>query len=320
MSKKQIRQIIVDLAERLSGKDFLDRSGLSKKHIQMLMNREHWEEQLPRLIPMKKRVSCRTIYEICAEPLALLGREPEDGWMKFTYQYVCHILYPDPEFTKANARFASGAEFYLAVLQYFFDMERGLFKYDSLYDFGFLPDEEAERFESFEEYKKFKKIFVREYVYEMMRLNAEVTPFRTLEHIAGVHHVAMTVARGLYAAGVPIDLTLTSGAAAGHDIGKFGCKPNERVPYLHYYYTNQWFNSHSMEYIGHIAANHSTWDLEPENLSVESLVLIYADFRVKQSRGEDGREITFISNLDEAFNVILSKLDNVDEAKHNRYR
>ena len=122
MSKKQIRQIIADLAERLSGKDFLDRSGLSKKHIQMLMNREHWEEQLPRLIPMKKRVSCRTIYEICAEPLALLGREPEDGWMKFTYQYVCHILYPDPEFTKANARFASGAEFYLAVLQYFFTM------------------------------------------------------------------------------------------------------------------------------------------------------------------------------------------------------
>ena len=74
----------------------------------------------------------------------------------------------------------------------------------------------------------------------------------------------MTVARGLYAAGVPIDLTLTSGAAAGHDLGKFGCKPNERVPYLHYYYTNQWFNNHSMEYIGHIAANHSTWDLEPE--------------------------------------------------------
>ena len=75
-----------------------------------------------------------------------------------------------------------------------------------------------------------------------------------------------------------------------------------------------------MEYTGHIAANHSTWDLEPENLSVESLVLIYSDFRVKQSRGEDGREITYISSLDEAFNVILSKLDNVDETKLNRYR
>ena len=31
------------------------------------------------------------------------------------------------------------------------------------------------------------------------------------------------------------------------------------------------------------------WDLEPENLSVESLTLIYSDTRVKQSRGKDGK-------------------------------
>lgn len=320
MSKKQIRQIITELTEKLCRKDFLEKSGLSKKNIVMLMNKDHWEEQLRRLIPIRKRIACRLIYEICQEPLALLGREPKEGWMKFTYQYACHILYPDEEFTEATGNFSAGALFYLEVLQYFFDMERGTLPFDSLYDFGFLDDEEAGRFESFKEYKRLKNTFAGEYIYEMMRLNAEVTPFRTLEHIAGVHYVAMTVGRGLWKAGVPIDLTLTSGAAAGHDLGKFGCKPNERVPYLHYYYTNQWFNSHSMEYTGHIAANHSTWDLEPENLSVESLVLIYSDFRVKQSRGDDGREITYISSLDEAFNVILSKLDNVDETKLRRYR
>lgn len=320
MSKKQIRQIITELTEKLCRKDFLEQSGLSKKNILMLMNKEHWEEQLTRLIPIRKRITCRLIYEICEEPLALLGREPEEGWMKFTYQYACHILYPDAEFAANTRGFSAGAQFYLEVLQYFFNMEREILPFDSLYDFGFLGDEEAARFESFKEYKRFKNTFAGEYIYEMMRLNAEVTPFRTLEHIAGVHYVAMTVGRGLCEAGVPIDLTLTSGAAAGHDLGKFGCKPNERVPYLHYYYTNQWFNSHSMEYTGHIAANHSTWDLEPENLSVESLVLIYSDFRVKQSRGDDGREITYISSLDEAFNVILTKLDNVDETKLRRYR
>lgn len=320
MSKKQIRQIVSDLTECLCEREFLERSGLTKKNIVMLMNKDHWEEQLVRLIPIKSRISCRLIYEICEEPMELLGGCPKDGWMKFTYQYVCHILYPDEAFSAENEEFASGAEFYLAVLKYFFDMERKILPYDPLYDFGFLTDEEAAAYESYEEYRRFKKIFAREYVYEMMRLNAEVTPFRTLEHIAGVHHVAMCVARGLHEAGVPIDLTLTSGAAAGHDIGKFGCKPNERVPYLHYYYTDQWFNRHSMQYIGHIAANHSTWDLEPENLSVESLVLIYSDFRVKQKRGADGRELTYISNLDEAFDVILSKLDNVDEVKKNRYR
>lgn len=37
-------------------------------------------------------------------------------------------------------------------------------------------------------------------------------------------------------------------------------------------------------------------------------------------RGEDGREITKIYTLKDSFDVILSKLDNVDEAKRNRYR
>ena len=40
------------------------------------------------------------------------------------------------------------------------------------------------------------------------------------------------------------------------------------------YYTNQWFMAYKMEGIGHIAANHSTWDLELDNITVESLVLI----------------------------------------------
>ena len=320
MSKKQVRQMIEELTAKLCAREFLAASNLSRESVLMLMNREYWEGQLGRIFPIKRRIQCREIYEICREPMSLIGREPRDGWMKFTYQYVCHILYPDEEFSRQAEPYAAGALFYLAVLQFIFDKEREVLPFEPMVDFAFLSEEEALSYESYTEYKKFKNAFYKEYIYEMMRLNAEVTPFRTLEHIAGVHYVAMTVARGLYEAGVPIDLTLTSGAAAGHDLGKFGCKPNERVPYLHYYYTNQWFNRHRMEYTGHIAANHSTWDLEPENLSVESLVLIYADFRVKQSRGEDGREITCISSLDEAFEIILSKLDNVDEAKLNRYR
>lgn len=125
----------------------------------------------------------------------------------------------------------------------------------------------------------------------------------------------MRVARAFCASGGLIDLGLISGAALGHDLGKFGCKPGERVPYLHYYYTDQWFTRRGLTALGHIAANHSVWDLEIENLSSESLTLVYADFRVKQTYGEDRREIPCLYSLQEAFDVILSKLDNVDDAK-----
>ena len=94
----------------------------------------------------------------------------------------------------------------------------------------------------------------------------------------------------------------------------------ERVPYLHYYYTDLWCSRRNLHAIGHIAANHSVWDLEIENLSAESLVLVYADFRVKQSRGADGGEIAELFSLKDAFDVILGKLDNVDDAKRRRYQ
>ena len=129
----------------------------------------------------------------------------------------------------------------------------------------------------------------------------------------------MVAARGLREAGLDVDLALISGAAAAHDLGKFGCRPGERVPYLHYYYTDQWLLARRMEGISHIASNHSVWDLELESLSVESLLLIYADFRSKQDRDDQGREITVLYPLDASFQVILSKLDNVDQKKRRRY-
>ena len=320
MRTKHIRHLVTELAARLSDRDFLRKAGISRRTMQEIFVRDKWEEALESLFPIRERLSCKQILELCHPELWALSGEPEEGWISFTYKFSTHILYPDPEFSEKAASYARGAYVYLNVLQFFFDEERKAVPFDPFNDFALLGEEEYQSCDRAGEYGRFVREFRDQYIYEMMRLNREATPFETLSHIAGVHHVAMTVARGLHKAGVPIDLALCSGAAAGHDLGKFGCKPNERVPYLHYYYTNQWFMAYKMEGIGHIAANHSTWDLELDNITVESLVLIYADFRVKQMRDENGKEITKIYSLKDSYDVILSKLDNVDEAKKNRYR
>ena len=320
MGTKHIRHLVTELAARLSDRDFLRKAGISRRTMQEIFVRDKWEEALESLFPIRERLSCKQILELCHPELWALSGEPEEGWISFTYKFSTHILYPDPEFSEKAASYARGAYVYLNVLQFFFDEERKAVPFDPFNDFALLGEEEYQSCDRAGEYGRFVREFRDQYIYEMMRLNREATPFETLSHIAGVHHVAMTVARGLKKAGVPIDLALSSGAAAGHDLGKFGCKPNERVPYLHYHYTNQWFMAYKMEGIGHIAANHSTWDLELDNITVESLVLIYADFRVKQMRDERGKEITKIYSLKDSYDVILSKLDNVDEAKRNRYR
>ena len=59
---------------------------------------------------------------------------------------------------------------------------------------------------------------------------------------------------------------------------------------------------------GHIATNHSLWALESVRLPVETLLLIYADFRVKEAPGPDGGCGMRIISLHESFKTIRDKL------------
>ena len=316
MTKKRIRQMNGALRRRLTSRPAADWLPDGESFARTL----EAENYMQRFAPLFHgvRLRCAEVLALCRPELDALsgGQEPAQGWLAYTYDFACRLLYPEED---ADTSCAAGAVFLLSVLQVLFTAEDELLPRDPAWTFDFPTEEELSGCACAASLGQMLRSWKREYVYELMRLGLEATPYRTLEHIAGVHHVAMTAARGLRRAGIPLDLALVSGSAAGHDIGKFGCRPGERVPYLHYYYTDLWFRRRRITDIGHVAANHSVWDLEPDYLSVESLLLIYADFRVKQSRDSDGREITRISSLAEAFDVILSKLDGVDDAKRRRY-
>ena len=316
MTKKRIRQMNGALRRRLTNRPAADWLPDGESFARAL----EAENYMQRFAPLFHgvRLRCAEVLALCRPELDALsgGQEPARGWLAYTYDFACRLLFPEED---ADTSCAAGAVFLLSVLQVLFAAEDELLPRDPAWTFDFPTEEELSGCSCAASLGQMLRSWKREYVYELMRLGLEATPYRTLEHIAGVHHVAMTAARGLRRAGIPLDLALVSGSAAGHDIGKFGCRPGERVPYLHYYYTDLWFRRRRITDIGHVAANHSVWDLEPDYLSVESLLLIYADFRVKQSRDPDGREITRISSLAEAFDVILSKLDGVDDAKRCRY-
>ena len=315
MNKKRIRQMDLALRRRLSDRPAADYFAPGNALLRALET-EGYMQRFAGLFS-GARLRCADVLALCRPELEVLcPGEPSEGWLAYAYDYARRLLYPE----KTDAEpFAPGAVFLLSVLQVLFAAEAELLPHDPAWTFDFLTDDELAGSPSAPSYQRFLRLWRREFVYELMRLGLEVTPYRTLEHIAGVHHIAVTAARALRKSGVAVDVALVSGAAAGHDLGKFGCRPGERVPYLHYFYTDQWFRRRRMTDIGHVAANHSVWDLEPDYLSVEALLLIYADFRVKQLHDAQGREITRISTLAQAFQVILDKLDDVDGEKQKRY-
>ena len=79
MSKKEVRQAAAELTERLCEKELFRPVGTEPEKCHDAHEQGSLEEQFAHIFPIKKRISCRAVYEICEEPLSLLGHEPEEG-------------------------------------------------------------------------------------------------------------------------------------------------------------------------------------------------------------------------------------------------
>ncbi|WP_312702074.1 cytidyltransferase [Sedimentibacter sp.] len=319
MSRFMLNELHKEILQQLTKKEFLKKINVTEEKIQANIINKKFVNNLLILIN-KNNLSCKDVLELSSDVLSSIYPDFSCDWLTYIFQYTLYKSFPEAVTIKLYPKYESGVLIYLEILRTILRHAGNSGVYDKFSDFNFLNADEISELENPEEYLNFLNYFDTNYIYELMMLDEEVNGFNTLKHVAAVHHVAMHVARQMKKVGIQVNLGLVSGAAAGHDIGKYGCKGLEkrRVPYLHYYYTDQWFAKYNMPSIGLIAANHSTWDLELENLPLESLILIYADFRVKNKPVKNGFEM-YIYSLTESFHIILEKLDNVDEKKEKRY-
>ncbi len=322
MSTVATRKIYHEICSLLLNPNLVKQYGLNKEKAKHHVEGTAFIQQLSEIFS-KQDFSCQAVYSLCRDILEdLWGETSPANILYYIYQYTLSKSFPNSIEIDLKEEWHNACEYYLYVLRLFCNYQKKSQDntLQSKYPLQLLTEAEVSKYNISNEYKHFVNVFNREYIYEMMKLNQEVVKHNTLDHICGVHHLALYIGRQLFEAAIPVDLGRVSGAAAGHDLGKFGCRSWEsrRVAYLHYYYTDLWFKRHNIPYIGHTALNHSVWDLELENLSIESLILIYSDFRVKNTTEAGKTEMTIVG-LKESFDVILNKLDNLDDKKEKRY-
>lgn len=329
MDKQAYKDFHKILMSTMTAPDFLNDIKQNKKDILQFVNKLKFTDidSVSSCFDENNLVSCRKLASACKNISMEIAGITENELLTYVYDWCRHIMFPCNFDVNSTDELEMLRLFYLQLLRSFLKFEGLITEFNPTRHFdladanlkpatGYLNDKKISQ-----EYDTFLKRLSEQYVIEFMRIACEITPFDTIGHVAGVHYTAMHVAKQLYSLGKPVNLKLMSAAALLHDIGKFGCRAEEakRTPYLHYYYTERYTKRYDMPEIGHIAANHSTWDLELEDLSIENLILIYADFRVKSERDSNNREIVHFYNLKDSFDIILNKLDNVDEAKKNRY-
>ena len=317
------KEINQKISRKLLNPKYLRNHNIPKILIENFLSSSSYLENLKTMIEFTDFTCTRTIL-ICEYVMTELckNRLPKD-LLRYLYNFALNKSFPEAVTIKLDENLDAACELYLTVLRIVCNVQKDYkdSTWQSNYAMNFLTEEEIANLENNDEYVKFVKAFKKDYIYEMMKLNGEVFKYNTLDHICGVHYLSLHIARQLKNKNFQIDLGRVSGAAAGHDVGKYGCfgEDLKRVPHLHYYYTDQWFKKYNINYIRNIAINHSTWDLELENLSLESLILIYSDFRVKNIETSEG-VIMNIFPLAKSFKIILDKLENVDDKKEKRYR
>lgn len=300
--------------------EFAKTAGISRKLLRAQMTQPDVLTALNRIKP-ESRVRADDVLRLCLPVMQSFSPSPEEGWLRYIYEALSAGLFPYSGMPRPNKGQKQAMRFFLTAFSWFLDGEEAC-SFDPLSDVYAATAEERAKSLVAAQYDVFQEKIRKSYFRELLRIGRDVMPFDPASHTIGVHHVAVHAARQAALAGLPVDVPMVSAASFSHDIGKFGCRGEDalRIPYLHYYFTWQWLNGNGMPDIAHVAANHSTWDLEFENLPIESLLLIYADFRVRGERDAQGMEHVRIYTLDEAYDVILGKLADVTTEKKSRYQ
>ncbi|MEN6340486.1 MAG: HD domain-containing protein, partial [Clostridiaceae bacterium] len=298
--------------------EFAKSAGISVKQLRSWTARTSFDSKFLHLCG--GRVSCEAAANLCAPVMKRMSELPEEGILPFAYESLSAGLYPYSGAPRADKGQKSALKFYLSVLSRLLDIEREN-AFDPLLDCLPVTEEEVGKSPIADQCALFSDTIKKSNYRELLRIGREIMPFDPAGHTFGVRHVALQTARQAARAGLPVDVALVGAASLAHDIGKFGCRgeDTQRIPYLHYYYTWKWLEDGGMPDIAHIAANHSTWDLEFENLPIESLILIYADFRVRADRLENGKEQTCVCTLLEARDRVFDKLADMTNEKRRKY-
>ena len=109
MYEEQIQTITAQVAEALAEQSLPfapdQRAALE------LLRAPGWAEELAQLLPIRRRLECGEVLELCSPILPKLSPAPEDGWLSFCYRYIRSILYPEGDFAPDGEEYAGGARF-----------------------------------------------------------------------------------------------------------------------------------------------------------------------------------------------------------------
>ena len=96
MHEKLIREINGEIADALLARKLP--FAPSRKAALALLKVPGWTEGLEQMLPIRGRLECAHVLELCSCVLPRLAPRPEEGWLAFCTQYARERMYPGQGF------------------------------------------------------------------------------------------------------------------------------------------------------------------------------------------------------------------------------
>ena len=214
-----IRNLVKETQQLLTCGSSLEILGMSRRGMSQLLNDFQWKKTFEKLAK-DGDFSAGTILGALKPVMDTWAAEPQGGWLGFICEETKSLMYPENYRVTADEGQKRAKYFFMENYRALLGYEREIKGFSPTDQIEFLDDDEVRDCMTFKEYERLKEFWSGSYIFEFMRISREITPFNTVGHIGGVHHVATFVGKQLAGTDIPVDMALLSGAAAGHDIGK----------------------------------------------------------------------------------------------------
>lgn len=278
MSRISLNELHEEILDKLTKKDFIRRINLSEEKIQSLVLNKIFITKLSILIS-KENITCEDVKELSLEILNSLSKDLPKDWLEYVYEYILNKSFPDSVDIKLNPKYENAVVVYLEILRTVFLHVEKHQKTENYSFNSFIMNDSNELTEN-EDFKKFKMVYSNNYIYELIKLNYELTNSSLFFRIKGVWGLSMQIAESLKMANVDVKLWLVCCLSIGYFIGNYALKQEDNKNNKSRYYTNEWFEKFDLSNIGNIAIYNNNSSIYIGHLPIEALILIYSNIRV----------------------------------------
>lgn len=273
MSRAFLNELHEEILHRLTKKDFIKKINISEEKMQALLLNKAFATKLSALVA-KDNISCNDVFELSIEILdSLVEKLPKD-WLKYVYNYVLYKSFPDLVSLDLKPKYENACIVYLEILQIVFLRIERYQKSDELsFDLFANSDIKLEKNANFQ---KFVKIYNDNYIYELIRLNDEVTNSKLYHKIKSTWNSSLKLASKMKNANIELKYWMMFSLLTGLFIGDLAAKicPNK---HNNSYYTNQWFEKFDLSNIIGIEIYRDISSVNFNCLTIEALILLYSD-------------------------------------------